>query len=102
MRRVAATAALALGAWLLVPVQHADASPKAGERCVTHEEYRKVHDGMRKARVRRIFDSAGHRSWLAGRYEIRVYTPCTDRRFGWINVSYKDGRVEAMRAFWGG
>jgi hypothetical protein len=102
MRRVAATAALVLGAWLLVPVQSADATAKAGERCVTHEEYRKVHDGMRKARVRHIFDSAGHQSWLEGRYEIRVYAPCTDRMFGWVNVNYMDGHVHAMRVFWGG
>jgi hypothetical protein len=102
MRRVAAAAVLALGAWLLVPVQHADAGSKGGERCVTHEEYRKVHEGMRKTRVERIFDAAGHQSWRTGRYEIRVFTPCTDRRFGWINVNYKDAHVDAKRAFWGG
>jgi hypothetical protein len=100
MRRVAATAVLALGAWLLVPVHHADASSKS-ERCVTRAEYRKVHDRMRKARVHRIFDSAGHQSWLEGRYEIRTYTPCTDRQFGWVNVNYRDGRVYAKRVYWG-
>ena len=106
MRRLAATAALAVGAVLLVPVQPADAGAKAGaggkaERCVTRAEYRKVHDGLRKARVHRIFDSAGTRSWLEGRYEIRNYTPCTDRQFGYVTVNYKDGRVDAKRAYWG-
>ena len=101
MKRVAAAVALVLGAWLLVPVQHAGASSKGGERCVTHEEYRKIHDGLRKTQVRSIFDSAGHRSWLGDRYEIRVYTPCTDRQFGWININYKDGRVDAKRVYWG-
>ena len=101
MRRVAATAVLALGAWLLVPIHHADASSKGGERCVTRAEYRKVHDRMRKARVHRIFDSAGHQSWLEGRYEIRTYTPCSDRQFGWVNVNYRDGRVYAKRVYWG-
>jgi hypothetical protein len=101
MKRVAAAATLILGAWLLVPVQHADASSKGGERCVTHDEYRKVHDGLTKTRVQGIFDSAGQRNWREGRYEIRSYTPCTDRRFGWVTVNYKDGRVVAKRVYWG-
>jgi hypothetical protein len=97
MRRLAAIAALSLGAWLLTPVQHADAS----ERCVTHAEYKKVHKSMTKARVHRIFDSAGKQYWAEGRYEIRVYTPCTDRRFGWVHVNYKEGRVVAKSVNWG-
>jgi hypothetical protein len=78
-------------------------SAKAGkaERCVTRTEYRKVHDGFTKARVHRIFDSAGTQTLLEGRYEIRNYTPCSDRRFGWVNVSYKEGRVTAKQAYWG-
>jgi hypothetical protein len=100
MRRLTAAAALAVGASLLVPIQHADAGLKA-ERCVTRAEFRKVHDGMKKARVHAIFDSAGIRSWLEGRYEVRNYTPCTDRQFGWVTVNYKDGRVDAKRAYWG-
>jgi hypothetical protein len=100
MRRLAAAAALAIGAGLLVPIQHADADLKA-ERCVTREEFRKVHDGMAKARVHAIFDSSGRQSWRLGRYEVRNYTPCTDRQFGWVTVNYKDGRVDAKRAYWG-
>jgi hypothetical protein len=102
MRRTAAAATLVLGAWLLVPIQHADAgaSDKA-ERCVTRVEYRKVHDGMTKKRVHRIFDSAGTQTFLEGRYETRNYTPCTDRQFGWVNVSYKETRVVAKQVYWG-
>jgi len=71
------------------------------EKSLARAEYRKVHDGLRKARVHRIFDSAGTRSWLEGRYEIRNYTPCPDRQFGYVTVNYKDGRVDAKRAYWG-
>jgi hypothetical protein len=101
MRRLASAAALALGVWLLAPTAHADAGSKAGERCVTHEEYQKIHDGLAKARVQRIFDSAGHLYLREGRLEIRSYEPCTDRRFGWVDVNYMDGRVDAKRVHWG-
>jgi hypothetical protein len=101
MKRVAAAAALVLGAWLLIPIQHADAGSKASERCVTRDEYRKVHNGLKKARVIRIFDSPGRQMWLEGRYEIRSFVPCSSRQFGYVNVNFKDGRVVAKRAFWG-
>lgn len=96
MKKIAAAAALSLGVWLLVPIQHADAA----ERCVTRVEFRKVKVGMKKARVHSIFDSSGRKSYSVGRFESRNYTPCTDRQFGWVVVSYKDGRVYAKDASW--
>lgn len=51
-------------------------------RCVTHQEYRKVHEGMKKNRVHRIFDIRGEfADGAAGGY-TRFYGSCESRRIG--------------------
>ena len=67
----------------------------------TKTEFRAVKRDMRQARVHRIFDSDGKQLYDIGHYEKRSYTPCTDRRFGWLYVSYKDGRVASKDVSWG-
>src|SRR3954453_16071216 len=101
MRRPALIAALALGAGLLSPVPQASAGTTDGERCVTRAEYHQVQNGLTKKHVHRIFDSAGERYMREGRFEIRTYNPCSDRRFGWVTVNYIDGRVTSKRAHFG-
>jgi hypothetical protein len=60
------------------------ASPASADtgKCVTKAEFREVQKGMKKLRVRRIFDirgeSAGHRS----RVYTRFYGSCEARRIG--------------------
>jgi hypothetical protein len=70
--------------------------------CVTKSEYRKVHKGMTKKRVHRIFDNRGHRQAFAqsGGHtaEIRGYRTCSP--FSAIAVSYGDGRLDAKSAVW--
>jgi hypothetical protein len=97
VRRTAASAALALGALALVPIQPADAA----ERCVTKDEFHQVRRDMRIAKVHRIFDSDGRQVYDIGHFEKRSYTPCTDRRLGWVSVSFKDGHVSSKDAYWG-
>jgi Ni/Co efflux regulator RcnB len=71
-------------------------------RCVTKAEYRRVHDGMRRARVHRIFDTRGHRDAIAGSgptlTEVRGYRTC--RRGSAVSVSYRNRRVTAKFAVW--
>ena len=76
-----AALALALGGAVVT------ASPAAADRpgCVTKKEYRKIHKGMTKKRVLRIFDT--RRSWLVdsgdGRY-TRTYQSCDFHHAAWI------------------
>lgn len=57
--------------------------------CVTRAEYERVHDGMRKARVHRIFDTRGRfGDGGAGGYS-RLYTECHPRGGdGCTNIEY--------------
>lgn len=47
--------------------------------CVTRREYRRVHRGMKKARVRRIWDGRGTR-----RGAFHVYGFCSVHRFAYV------------------
>lgn len=96
MRRTTAGVAVAMmAACALAPT-----SARASERCVTRAEFGKVERGMKMRRVHAIFDTAGTRSYAIGRFESRNYVPCTDREFGWVVVSFKDGRLYAKDAEW--
>ena len=56
----------------------ATATPASADtpRCVTHQEYRRVHVGMKKARVHRLFDISGQfADGAAGGY-TRFYASC--------------------------
>ncbi len=72
--------------------------------CVTRAEYRNVHKGMTKARVARIFDTAGKRDAFArsGQYtsEIRSYNTCS--KYSAVAISYGNGRLDAKSAVWSG
>jgi len=49
----------------------------ASTACVTRREYRRVDVGMRKARVRNIFDTSGKRIDYQGNWEEYAYPACT-------------------------
>ena len=97
---LAALSLCTAGALTVAPPAAADT---AG--CVSRVEYRKVHDGMTKKRVHRIFDTRGQQSWAmssGGRYyESRDYKPCTSPRWGFVWVDYINGRVDAKTVYWG-
>jgi hypothetical protein len=98
VKRVLCTVALVLaGIGGTVPPAYADS-----ERCVSRAEFNRVHDGMPKRRVHRIFDVHGHRTVFVkvGRFstEIRRYRGCPRRSR--ISVVYGNGRVESKAARW--
>lgn len=70
---------------------HAATLTAASHGCVTRAEYRRVKEGMRKARVHRIFDtrgrfvSRGFQNGVPG-VLVRRYRPCSGRP---IVVAYK-------------
>lgn len=70
------------------------AGPAAADTpgCVTKKEYRKVHRGMTKRRVHRIFDTRG---WFAdggaGGYS-RVYRSCDFQHAAFIEYKKRPGR----------
>jgi hypothetical protein len=97
MTKLLTVVALTIGLLGLSPVGHADAA----NRCVTKAEYRKVNDGMRKARVHRIFDTSGRRTVLIGSYERRVYKTCIHPSSGFVRVVYVSGHVDSKSAMWG-
>ncbi len=80
-----------------VPMAHADS-----RGCVTRGEYQRVHDGMRKARVHRIFDTRGRRETASVArgdiFEIRSYRTC--RRGAGVSVHYRNRRVTAKVGIW--
>ena len=96
----AAGLALALGSLVIASTPATAAQDSPG--CVTKQEFRKVHKGMTKSRVHRIFDNRGHRQAFAqsGGHtaEIRSYRPCS--RFSAVAVSYGYGRLDAKSAVW--
>ncbi len=96
----AAGLALALGS--LVVATSPAAAAQDTPRCVTKKEYRKVHKGMTKKRVHRIFDTRGRRDAFAqsGGHtaEIRSYRTCS--RFSAVSISYGDGRLDGKSAVW--
>lgn len=80
------------------PVAHADTP-----RCVTKAEYERVHQGMTKRRVHRIFDVRGHRTVISRGggvvVEVRRYRTC--RRDSAVSVAYENRRVSGKSAVWG-
>lgn len=104
IRAAAATgagAALALGT---VVVTTAPASADTSG-CVTKREFRKVHMGMKRERVHRIFDTRGRQTytfWIGGdHYSSREYRACRHPRWSIVSVDYVNGRVDGKFAYWG-
>lgn len=107
-RQLAAAAALALTstAFGAVAVPAGAAAPEsaaapsaAAKGCVTRAEYRKVKKGMPKAKVHKIFGTAGKRSTIAplpngGSVEGRGYKVCGNPR-GAVGVSFVKQRAGA-------
>ena len=100
---IGAASAVCLSAGLVLAAAPAQAG---SERCVTRHEYRNVHRGMEKANVHNRFDSAGKQTSAfsigGDHYQSREYKPCTDRRYGFVWVDYKNGRVQSKGVYWGG
>jgi hypothetical protein len=96
-KTVCAFALVLTGIGVTVPPAYADS-----ERCVSRGEFSRVHDGMSKRRVHRIFDVRGRRTVFVkvGRFstEIRRYRGCPRRSR--ISVVYGNGRVESKAARW--
>jgi hypothetical protein len=99
---MAATAVSSFGVIALAPAASADT-----EGCVVRSEYQKVHKGMRKSSVQRIFDTNGNRQAIAhsGGYtsEIRSYRTCS--QYSAVSVAFDSGpgeplRVSAKSAVW--
>jgi hypothetical protein len=66
--------------------------------CVTKAEFGRVHNGMPKKKVHRIFDARGSLTGL-GPPEIRHYEPC--KAAGIVQVAYNsNGRVESKSGNW--
>lgn len=101
-KRALAAAALSLGLSPLVAVAPAQADTPG---CVTRTEFSKVVRGMTMPRVHRIFDTRGVENFRGFGSTTREYTPCTDREWGFVNVSYERRgglwRVTSKFAYWG-
>ena len=63
--------------------------------CVTKKEYRRIHKGMTKKRVHRIFDT--RRSWFAGGsagvYK-RTYQSCDFQHAAWIQYKRRPNKPD--------
>jgi hypothetical protein len=100
MKKTLCALALALAVasvGVLAPTAHADTP-----HCVTRAEYERVHDGMSKRRVHRIFDIPGRRVSISSSggltSEIRSYRTCKPNSA--VSVAYGNGRVTAKSAVW--
>lgn len=73
--------------------------------CVTKSEFRNVSRGMSKTRVHNIFDTSGRQTYFSSgygtRYESREYKACVHPRWSFIDVSFKNGKVDSKSAYWG-
>jgi hypothetical protein len=98
-----ATAALALAPVAVgaSPAQAAEASSDvvAKKGCVTKKEYKKVKTGMAKAKVHKIFGTAGKREFKRGGGEGRSYQACTSKK-GRIGIVYGGNKVAGKAAQW--
>ena len=101
-RLTIAAATLALVGVPLVGVGPASADTPG---CVSKAEYKKATHGMQKAKVHRIFDTSGRQSStynISGtHYETRDYKPCTNPKYGFVGIDYKNGKVDGKYAYWG-
>lgn len=98
MKKVLCAFALVLaGIGGTVPPAHADTN-----HCVSRGEFGRVHDGMSKRRVHRIFDVRGRRTVFVkvGRFstEVRRYRGCPRRSR--ISIVYGNRRVKSKAARW--
>jgi hypothetical protein len=94
-------AALALGS-TVVAITPASADTPG---CVSKAEFRKVHKGMTRQRVQRIFDTKGHQVytwWISGdHYSGREYRACRHPQWSIVSIDYVNGKVDAKFAYWG-
>jgi hypothetical protein len=70
--------------------------------CVSKGEFKRVHEGMRKRRVHRVFGARGRRvtySQASGfRVELRRYRGCQRRTR--VSVAYGNRRLRSKSASW--
>jgi hypothetical protein len=102
VRAMAVAGAVATGLSLVTIPSIAQADT-AG--CITKQEFRKVHRGMSKAKVRRIADTGGRQQSFftigRARYETREYRSCRSPRWSIVSVDFKNGRMNGKFAYWG-
>lgn len=77
----------------------AEAAAPAPKGCVTKAEYKKVKNGMTKAKVHKIFGTKGIRVTNSNGVEGRGYVTCTSRKGG-VGVVYSGGKVVSKAAQW--
>jgi hypothetical protein len=77
---------------------------QASGGCVSRSEFRRVHNGMAKTQVSRIFGTGGRQSSLftigGDRYESREYEVCGST-WGFASVDYENNRVSGKLVLWG-
>ncbi|MGH3484796.1 MAG: hypothetical protein ACRDPQ_16375 [Nocardioidaceae bacterium] len=106
-RLVRGVAAVGAGAALALGSTVALSSPAAADTpgCVTKTEFRKIHKGMKRERVHRIFDTNGRQTytfWIGGdHYSSREYRACRHPRWSLVSIDYKNARVDGKFAYWG-
>lgn len=70
--------------------------------CVSKGEFKRVHDGMRKRRVHRVFGARGRRvaysQYRGFTAEIRRYRGC--KRRSRVSVAYGNRRLQSKSARW--
>jgi len=93
--------ALAVSLGVIVSAPLAAQADTAG--CVTKAEFQRIHKGMTKTRVRRIFDTRGHRQSISSsgrmRDEYRTYRVC--RSWGsprWSDVTINFDNYSSNRS----
>jgi hypothetical protein len=90
-----ALVALATSAAIVVPTAVVTAAPAAAgytPGCVDRAEFRKVKDGMTKAKVHEIFDTRGKRMSIGSGGESREYRTCSGDSWSYVSVDYERNR----------
>lgn len=92
--------ALAVGSSVAPASAETVAVAKAG--CVSKTEFKKVKKGMGKAKVHKIFGTAGKRDAISHgggfTFEIRSYKSCTT--YGAVSVGFTNGKLDSKVAVW--
>jgi hypothetical protein len=101
LRRFAGLLTTLLLAIPVVVLNASSASAYGTPGCVTHAEYRRVHKGYTVARVKRIFDARGKIISQGYGYQEREFKPCTDRRYGFVDITFYHKRLDSKSAYWG-